>query len=205
MARAGCVLAAALLWDGPAEAAPAIAFEPAAVNVSGMTPQGRAFVFGVAWAADGRVKTSRHTTFLSDGDGNGEARLDLGTERPDTSVWLAVDFEDGSWTVATTGGAVREARFPWNAVPYARDRLALHSEKAYIAIVRPLIGAWLLRVNDGGESDGDGDNNGQIRAGLASFSAFGGSPPPPAKLERGDIVLVVDPERLLFSRHALAR
>lgn len=74
-----------------------------------------------------------------------------------------------------------------------------------MAVVRPKEGAWVLRVHDGGETDDDGDNDGAIRARLASFSAFGGSPPPPAKLEPGDVVLILDPERLLFSSRTLGR
>jgi hypothetical protein len=205
----GCVLAAALLVaalvaDG-AEAAPAISFEPTAVNVTGMTPQGRAFVFGVLWKGEGGgVKASRHTTFLSDGDGDGQSRLDLGDDMPKTSVWLVVDFESGEWTVAT-GGVVREAPFPWNAVAYSRDRLSFGCERAYLVVVRPKTGAWVLRTQDGSATDADGDNNGAIRAELASFSAFGGSPPPPAKLEPGDVILVVDAERALFGSRTLAR
>jgi hypothetical protein len=100
---------------------------------------------------------------------------------------------------------VREVGFPWKAIPFTRDRLVFNCERVYIAVVRPGTGAWLLQTHDGAKTDGDGDNNGVIRARLSSFSAFGGSPPPPEKLAAGDIVLVIDPERLLFSSHVLKR
>lgn len=203
MARAGCLLAAALLLAGRAEAAPTFSFEPTALNVGNLTPGGRTFVFGVVWRTDKGVKVSRHTTFLSDGDGDGQARLDLGSDTPRISVWFAVDFANGQWS--TAGAGVRATQFPWQAIPHARDRLVFHCERIYIAVVRPGTGAWILQTSDGAELDGDGDNNGEIRAGLASFSAFGNSPPPPAKLAAGDIVLIIDPERLLYSARVLER
>lgn len=177
-----------------------MSFEQAAVNVTGMKPQGKVFLFGVVWT-DLPRSASRHTTFLSDGDGDGQARLDLGKEMTPLFVWFAVDLEDGGVTIASRGIDVREMVFPWNAVPFGRDALVFPFERVYVAIVRPKAGAWIARVHDGKELDADGNNDGALRADLASLSGFGGSPPPPRTLEPGDVILVVDPEQLTFTTH----
>jgi hypothetical protein len=201
MLRAGLVLGALLLLaGGRADAAAMLSFERAAVNVTGMKAQGKVFLFGVVWTDIPR-SASRHTTFLSDGDGDGQARLDLGSEMTPISVWFAVDFEDGGVTIASRGTDVREMPFPWNAIPSGRGALAFPSERVYVALVRPKTGAWIARGHDGKDLDADGNNDGALRMDLASFSGFGGSPPPPRTLEPGDVILMVDAERLLFTTH----
>jgi len=177
-----------------------ISFERSAVNVTGMKPQGRVFLFGVAWTDIPR-SASRHTTFLSDGDGDGHARLDVGNEMPPIAIWFAVDFEDDGVTIASRGTDVREVPFPWDAIDRGRDALTFPFERVYLAVVRPKTGAWIARAHDGKNLDADGDNDGSVRVDLASLSGFGGSPAPPGKLEPGDVILAVDAERLLFTTH----
>ena len=197
--RAACGLAALLLLtvSGRADGAAMISFERAAVNVTGMKPQGRVFLFGVVWTDIPR-SASRHTTFLSDGDGDGQARLEVGNEMPPIAVWFAVDFEDGGVTIASRRIPEPIANPP-RPIAHGRDALTFPSERIYLAVVRPKTGAWIARAHDGKNLDADGNNDGSVRADLASLSGFGGSPAPPGKLEPGDVILAIDAERLMFT------
>jgi len=61
--------------------------------------------------------------------------------------------------------------------------------------VRPAVGAWTIRVADGGPDDADGKTDGQTVLLLDSAVALEGSPPAPAKLLEADLWFVIDPAR----------
>ena len=64
-------------------------------------------------------------------------------------------------------------------------------------LVRPGVGAWQLRVGDGGASDEDGEPDGTLRAALSSLTPVKeGGPPPPERFSPRDVLLVIDPERM---------
>jgi hypothetical protein len=86
---------------------------------------------------------------------------------------------------------------PGKAIPAALNRLDLERRMAYLLLVRPGVGAWQLRVGDGGESDEDGEPDGTLRAALSSLTPVQeGGPPPPDHFSPRDVLLVIDPERM---------
>ena len=125
-------------------------------------------------------------------------RLELGQEVPLRSVWFAVDLATGETAMATPEGfPLMEMDLPGNAIPAALNRLDLERRFAYLVLVRPGVGAWHLRVGDGGASDEDGEPDGTLRAALSGLTAVeeGGSPPP-ERFSPRDVLLIIDPERL---------
>lgn len=199
------ILIASCLMFGPAVAAaepPAVSFEPEAVVASGLTPKGQVIWFSVA-----RETSRRATTVVpriearSDDDGDGTVRLELDREVPRKSIWFAVDLATGESAVATPEGFPKiERDLPGKAVPAALNRLELERQFAYLVLVRPGVGAWSLRVGDGGESDQDGEPDGILRAALAGLVPVGetGSRPP-ERFSPKDVLLIIDPDRMEYS------
>lgn len=195
-----CLLAIA----APALAAPPIlTFEPQAVAASGITPKGRVVWFSVAREISRRASSIvPHIEQAADDDGDGQVRFDLGQDVPVRSIWFAVDLETGEAGVATPEDfPLLEAELPARAIPAALNRLDLERQFVYLVLVRPGVGAWKLRVGDGGASDEDGEPDGTLRAALASLEGIGPSPaPPPERFSPKDLLLVIDPNRMEFLR-----
>jgi hypothetical protein len=192
-----------LLLAVPAAAAsPALSFESNAVVAGGVTPQGRVVWFSIAREISRRAATIVPRVELqTDIDGDGKVRLELGGEVPLRSIWFAVDLETGEAGVAAPEGfPLLEAQMPGRAIPAALNRLDLERRFVYLLLVRPGVGAWTLRAGDGGASDEDGQPDGTLRATLADLTTAGDGPPPPAHVSPGDLLLVIDPNRMTFLR-----
>ncbi|HVG08768.1 MAG TPA: hypothetical protein VNM67_13760 [Thermoanaerobaculia bacterium] len=194
----GLVLLAAPLAAAP----PEISFEPDAVVARGISPNGHAVWFSVA------REISRQSTNIvprhaieADEDGDGAVRLELGQEVPLRSIWFVVDLATGETGVAVPDGfPLLEMDLPGGAIPAALNRLDLQRRFAYLVLVRPGVGAWQLRVGDGGASDEDGESDGTLRAALSSLTPVEeGGPPAPGRFSPRDVLLVIDPERMEFA------
>jgi hypothetical protein len=191
----GLVLLAAPLSAAP----PEVSFEPDAVVVRGIMPKGQALWFSVAREISRRSTNvvPRHAVEVDD-DGDGSLRLELGQEVPLRSIWFAVDLATGETGVAVPEGfPLLEMDLPGNAIPAALNRLYLERRFAYLVLVRPGVGAWQLRVGDGGASDEDGEPDGTLRAVLSSLTPLQeGGPPAPERFSPRDVLLIIDPERM---------
>jgi hypothetical protein len=192
---AGLVLLAAPLAAAP----PEISFEADAVVARGISPKDQAVWFSVAREIS-RQSTDivpRHA-IVTDDDGDGVVRLELGQEVPLRSIWFAVDLATGETGMAVPEGfPLLEMDLPGNAIPAALNRLDLERRFAYLVLVRPGVGAWQLRVGDGGASDEDGEPGGTLRAALSSLTPVQeGGPPAPERFSPRDVLLVIDPERM---------
>ena len=189
------LLAAPLSAASPLE----ISFEPEAVVARAITSKGQAVWFSVAREISRRSidVVPRHAIAL-DEDGDGAVRLELGQEVPLRSIWFAVDLATGETAVATPEGfPLLEMELPGNAIPAALNRLDLERRFAYLVLVRPGVGAWHLRVGDGGESDDDGQPDGALRAALSGLTPVQeGGPPVPEHYSPQDVLHVIDPERM---------
>ena len=189
------LLAAAPLSATP----PAVSFEAEAVVATGITPKGQAVWFSVAREISRRSTNvvPRHQV-AADEDGDGTVRLELGQEVPLRSIWFAVDLATGETGVATPEGfPLLEMVVPGRAIPAALNRLDLERRLVHLVLIRPGVGAWHLRIGDGGASDDDGEPDGTLRAALDSLAPVAeNGPPPPDRFSPKDVLLVIDPERM---------
>lgn len=197
LATLGVAVSASLLSQ------PAITFEEKAVVARGLSPGGQAVLFGVAREPQGFHSRVVRRAHIATADGAGEARLDLEQPVPARSIWLAADLVSGLFRTATPGGSpAKEIVVPVNAIetlgPGRSGRV--RSDLGFIEIlyIRPLQGAWVLAVGDGGESDEDRAADSSIAAALDRMAPVGSSPAAPADFVVGDILLVVDPRELQF-------
>lgn len=81
-----------------------IRFEPAAVVVDGVPPEGSVALLGVGRRSlTYLVQLEVSDQVLDDLDGDGSVRLELDAEIPERSLWAAVDLGSGARTLATPG------------------------------------------------------------------------------------------------------
>src|SRR5436305_11879570 len=178
--------------------APAIAFEKNAVVVTGLTVKGQAVLFAEAreLAEDDVATLVRRSLMLTDDDGDGTVRLDLGKEVPLRSVWVAVDFATGQVAVAAAEGYPLR-RVDWRGEGIVRgnshaDRVEDARTFAEVLLVRPGVGAWQLTVGDGSSSDDDGAADGRIAAALDQMTQVAGTTTPPVRFDPTDVGMLID-------------
>ena len=189
-----------LLAAAPLSAtSPTVSFETEGVVARGITPRGQAVWFSVAREVSRRsTNVVPRRVLATDDDGDGTVRLELGQEVPLRSIWFVVDLATGETGVATPEGfPLLEMDVPSRAIPAALNRLDLDRRLVYLLLVRPGVGAWHLRIGDGGASDDDGEPDGTLRAALDSLAPVQESgPPPPEHFSPKDLLLIIDPERM---------
>jgi hypothetical protein len=74
--------------------------------------------------------------------------------------------------------------------------ISVQSRFIELMFVRPGRGVWSFRAGDGGGLDQDGTRDGWVKIALASLVAYKGNPHPPATVEPGDRVFLIDPTEL---------
>jgi len=200
LCAAACLLPAVVAVQAQAPKPPQIRFEPQAVVAEGISPGKKVVFFSIAREVSGYATTTVHRQeILSDADGKGIVRFELGREVPFKSVWFAVDLDTGQFAVAAPEGfPLREVPFPARAIPAALNRLELQRSLVEVVLVRPAVGAWAVRVGDGGALDEDREADGTLRAALSNLTPLGESPAPPERLRPDDLLLVIDPQTLVY-------
>ncbi len=157
------------LVSAPVCAAPfRVTLEEDAVVISGATPKSQAVLLGVTReiGEDDYPTAKRHLEVLTDEDGDGAIRYPLEGGIPGRSVFAAVDLTSGDHDAAAPQ-ALGARRVNWRGRgPRRRNdgRDAVEDQRKLLEllVVRPQVGAWTLRVRDGGESDGDGRIDGRL-------------------------------------------
>ena len=187
-----------LLLPAVAMAQPALTFEDQAVVVSGGTPGGDVVLWSVYRERPGGVSTRIGRAYERvTADASGAVRLDLGRGVPVLSVWAAVDLASGQAAVGTPGS------FPLTQIDPSRrridralDRMEVDVHGLEILFVRPGVGSWRLGIHDGGPQDEDGAYDGSLRASLASLLPDAKVGNAPARFQKGDVLVAVDPDDL---------
>lgn len=188
---------------GPAAAASLrLTVGPSGLSVSGISPKGRAVLFGITRevAPDDVATILPHLDVLSDDDGDGAVSKDLGQPMPRRSMWVAVDLASGDFDAAAPE-RFRLQKVGWKGRgldrrPDGRDQVEDARPFAEVLVVRPGVGAWTLRLGDGGPGDADGAADGRIAAALDRLEPLAGSPAPPSRFAPGDVVLLLDPNAM---------
>lgn len=191
--------------SSPLNAQLAVDFTQRTVTVQGMEPSAAIVLVGVAREPAGAiVKNAAHEAMLEDEDGDGSAGYEPPNGVAARSIWIAVDLRDGAVTVAAPPGSTAVLMRPYGrgeGVPAQAvgHNLEVGREQVHVVIVRPGVGAWARKVRDGGDADRDRHSDGRLRLDVSKLrpldEAFG--PAPPA-LRPGDVLAVLDAERLEY-------
>jgi hypothetical protein len=179
-----------------------ITLESNAVTASGVAPKGRVVLFGVTReiGEDDFPTVRRHLTVLVDEDGDGVVRYPVEPGVPLRSVWAVTDLASGDFDAAAPEGfGLRRVNWRGRGLERRQDgKDAVEDRRPLLEllVVRPQVGAWALRVGDGGESDGDGVIDGRLQGILERMQPLADSPAAPSEFLKDDLVLALDPSAM---------
>lgn len=188
------------LWASLAAAKPAIRFDGATVTVTKVTEGGTVLLLGSA--RTGRSHYLRIVEYeypLRDDDGDGTVTLALDEGLPSASVWVAIDLASGDFEVASPDARhVKRKHFGQGLLQGPGNgntaRLLEQEELLTFCYVRPGVGAWVRRSEDGGAGDVDGVDNGIVGVPLGGMTKVAGDEAAPLEFQRGDLVIAIAPE-----------
>lgn len=182
-------------------AAPAVRFEARAIVVERLSHGTTVAWFGLAHEPQAyHMRVREYAGTVSDEDRDGVVRIELPRDISPGSLWVVADTTSGLLTVAQPSETtIRMKPLPPPVLRRGTASAAqIEKDDEYLKfwLVRKGRGAWVHTAEDGGPGDSDGQPDGVTRARLSDFRPVANSPAPPADLERGDIVIVIDPWQL---------
>jgi len=153
----------------------------------------------VAWMAMIRTPKRYHTSvriLRGFGPVTPNSTFEMALENADSTrgMWAIADVDNGAAVHAASPKMITSHRsIPMRAVPGA-EKVEIDSAAVEVLYVRPHGGgAWKFAVADGGGLDADGQPNGTIVMNLSSMQSMKGNPHAPATVQKGDLIVVIDP------------
>jgi hypothetical protein len=177
------------------------------VTVDGATPDGT-----VAWLSVSRRPLGTHQRVeirreLGQADTTGHAELELADPVTAKSLWAVVDLATGELALAAPPESLLAERallpeaFEQDA---AGEAVRLHHDRRKVEalVVRPSAerpSAWAGQVEDGGTLDEGVAYDGEITLSPATLPPLAEDQPPAEAFADGDVVVLIDPERMEIS------
>lgn len=177
---------------------PTVTFAPTSFAVSNVSPGGKIMVCGVGDSrVDGSELISKQSAVIvADANGHLDVKIDHPAFR---SIWLIVDLKADTYLVATPPGYRAVTMHVAPSITSNLDVLNTFRPLSFIFVAHAPLGAWETFAGDGSASDDDKRADGKVTAALHRFTPIGDSPPSPAHLTPGDIVLTVDPSSMTYA------
>lgn len=175
-----------------------VALNGSTVAISGISPRGQVYVFGVMRTdVTGYAQLSRYSGVL-DAAQDGSATLTLRAPFSGDAFFFAIDLATGgSGRITPAGQPIREFALPDGALKKANNgqlqQLETHLPLAELLLVRPGTGAWELTAGDGGPDDDDHAANGASQNRPEQMHPVGRSPEAPKNFRKDDLLFVFDP------------
>lgn len=167
--------------------------------VTGATPGQAVVMYGFAHQEENYSGTIIRYEEILTSDASGAVAWPI--ERISSrSLWFAVDVQTGQIAVtAPDGFPVRRLETP--AELMSREELAAMLELPFfyseVLLVRPELGAWTLSASRGGSQDLKKKRN-ALTVEPRFFRKLKGTEPGPPKIEKGDVIVIIDPYALTF-------
>jgi hypothetical protein len=203
LAAAGAEAGNRYLFAQPnASAPPTIAFASQEVRIAPVRAGARIVLFFASLRGSGGIlRQNSRAEILVDDDRDGLIVYRPAGGIPHRSLWIAIDLDTGERGFVSPSPALNRllrhspSLFKRDAEGvlgvYDREQLS-----ADMVIVRPGEGAWRVRAHEGGSGDADRSRNGKLSLASADALAVAGKAPPPRKLRKGDVIALIDPDRL---------
>ena len=188
----------------PQGSGPVVTFEKNALVATGTTPNGRVVFFGETLDDAPYTEIAYgHREHIIVADAAGLARFNLGADLPTLSLWAVVDVNSGSYTVAAPPGqTLKELKVPPGLFKKGLNGnltdLDVPFEMTSTLVARPGNGVWKLFNAEGGPGDQPGHGRGRTVSSIAQFKSLLDQNGPPAKFEKGDVVIVIEPRFLFY-------
>jgi hypothetical protein len=193
-------LAVLLLIAATASADLAVRLENENVIVSGATPGRDVLLYGISHRALSYGGAIDHQEDLRAADGSGAASWPVSGGLSSRSLWLAVDVQTGSIAATTPDGfPLRRLEAPLEVVRQKDliEALELPFFYSEVLFVRPGTGAWAQSASRGGSKDLRGKAH-SLTVDPRAFRNVHGTQAGPVKVQRDDVVIVIDPYALSF-------
>jgi hypothetical protein len=183
-----------------------LAWTPTGAELSGLAAGGRAALLAVLRDEEPyQGRTASFSAELTDSDGDGRLRWDLGRPIPAKALVLAVDLSTGRWAWAQGEGLGLAGPRDLSEVellPGAGAGLSgwkLPATFVQTLIVRPGVGAWLAAVDEGRPGSSDTVADGAAEQLFAASPALGEEAVfPGVETAPSDLVLGVSPPTFRF-------
>lgn len=183
------------------------AFGETSFSVKGVTPGGKVVFFATSIEFSGSPAVAgevRRAEIRTDDDRDGQVRLDVGTALPRRAIWGAVDLASGAAVVVPSPG-YDPLRANFGNEQLKNDsngqlkKLEWAAAAMNVLVVRPGAGAWALYAVKHTAVDETARTNQPLRIDFDSFVAVGDSPKPPGSFKKGDVLIVIDPRRMVYT------
>jgi hypothetical protein len=188
-------------------ATPALLVTPTSLAVTGATPEGT-----VAWLSVSRRPLDTHQRVeirreLGVADLTGHAELELADPVTAKSLWAVVDLTTGELALAAPPESLlAETALPPDSFEQdaSGETVRLHHDRRKVEalVVRPSAdrpSAWAGQVEDGGGLDEGVAYDGEIALSPLTLPPLAEDQPPAEAFAEGDVVVLIDPERLEIS------
>lgn len=160
----------------------------------------------IGWMALVRERVNNHIRVtihrgVARATGMGDATITHGAADARRAIWAIASLGDAD-TILTTAPDYVTSSVPIEAVLSAgATSLRIVAAEIHVLYVRPPAGAWFYDATDGSELDADHQQNGTIEVALSSLQRLQAGPQaPPAQIESGDAILLIDPRALRSGR-----
>jgi len=199
-------IGAFLLFGVTAAAAPPeplkVAVDQHSVTISNVTPGGSVILFYCSRIPQPRsISVIADALVIHDDDRDGIVRFTPKEPIALRSVFLAVDEANSQYAAGTPPGLPLELR-PLPGAALEKDSegqvatLTVDTPRSLLLVVRPGMGAWVLRSYDGGPVDRDRHGNGRQQLAFEDAHRVDGKENAPKHLKVDDVVAVIDPGHL---------
>lgn len=188
--------------------APTITYGPTTIIVSGVTPHGKAVLFGASHdLRDGNPpipQVTRRAEILADADGDGVVQLELGHKVSQFAVWIAVDLMTGAHSGAPSSdfpGASAAQVTPSVLLennPGALSKFTWRYPEIALLLVRPGTGAWQTYAAKHSALDEHRGTHQPLQIDLGDLTAVGDTTGSPGLPVFPDVVVVIDPRGMNY-------
>jgi hypothetical protein len=193
------VIALCLFAAATASGDLALRLDATGVVATGATSGKTVVMYGFAHQEENYTGTIVRYEEMLTADASGAVAWPIGPIS-NRSLWFAIDVHTGHIGVATPEGfPVRRLETPAELV--SRNDLAAVLDLPFfyseVLLVRPGLGAWTQSASRGGSKDLKEKRN-ALTVEPRSFRRLKGTEPGPPKIEKGDVIVIIDPYALTF-------
>ncbi len=201
--RIACGLFVGLAIASSVAATPSLDFFPNSVRALSVTPNGCAVFFSVSHeTAPWMSHVVPRVVPMVDGDGDGVVNYLANSNLVEKSIWAVVDATTGDVTVdAPDGYTPQEVLINPYTLIQAGEKLIDSREQLEILIVRPGVGAWHRRIQDGGPADEGLESDGMVMTSVGALNLIWSAtnkPPTLKNVKAGDLVVGIDPVSMVY-------
>ncbi len=189
----------------PLWANPIVSFAGKHIHIEGVTPGSSVAILSVAHEpVYYMTRVVCRSVMVDDADRDGVVDYDLNATVAFRSIWIVTDVASGTTTVAAPTGyeprtMKQKGAGRGNAMNILPNALDIGRDMAQVVLVRPGKSAWTIGVRGEHGAGNPAAANGRAHVDIASMRPIrANGEAAPGVLKRGDVVAVIDPERMEY-------